>query len=64
MEARLQRENLSDDKKQQLRSALERQESDYTRLQRMTLTVDDFEALRIIGRGGYGEVSAQRRLFV
>ncbi|GLC43366.1 hypothetical protein PLESTB_001335700 [Pleodorina starrii] len=61
LEAGLQRENLSDDKKQQLRSALERQESDYMRLQRQEISVDDFETLRIIGRGGYGEVRLVRQ---
>ncbi|EFJ43529.1 hypothetical protein VOLCADRAFT_65875 [Volvox carteri f. nagariensis] len=56
LEAVLQGENLSDVKKIELRNALERRESDYTRLQRQKMTVDDFELLQIIGRGAFGEV--------
>jgi hypothetical protein len=37
---------------------LERRETEYTRLRRQKLTVDDFEPLTIIGRGAFGEVRA------
>ena len=35
---------------------LERRERDYTRLQRQRLSPNDFETLRLIGRGAFGEV--------
>lgn len=34
----------------------ERRESEFTRLQRHRLSVDDFEPLRLIGKGAFGEV--------
>jgi hypothetical protein len=40
---------------------LERRETEYTRLRRQKLTVDDFEPLTIIGRGAFGEVRAPQR---
>ena len=36
---------------------LERKETEYMRLTRHKLSVDDFELLTIIGRGAFGEVS-------
>jgi serine/threonine kinase 38 len=39
-----------------LKRELERKESDYARLQRQRMSVDDFEPLTIIGRGAFGEV--------
>lgn len=36
---------------------LERKETEYMRLQRNKICVDDFELLTIIGRGAFGEVS-------
>lgn len=36
---------------------LERRETEYMRLKRHKMSVDDFELLTIIGRGAFGEVS-------
>lgn len=36
---------------------LERKETEYMRLKRHKISVDDFELLTIIGRGAFGEVS-------
>ncbi|GLC43365.1 hypothetical protein PLESTB_001335800 [Pleodorina starrii] len=60
LEKELQRESLSENEKQQIISELEKRESDYTRLQRQRMTADDFEPLRIIGRGAFGEVRIVR----
>lgn len=35
---------------------LERKETEYIRLKRHKISVDDFELLTIIGRGAFGEV--------
>lgn len=37
---------------------LERKETEYMRLKRHKISVDDFELLTIIGRGAFGEVQA------
>jgi len=37
---------------------LERKETEFMRLKRNRISVNDFELLTIIGRGAYGEVSA------
>lgn len=57
MERRLQSTGLSEDEKKQERQALEQQERDYVRLQRQRMSSDDFEALKLIGRGAFGEVA-------
>lgn len=36
---------------------LERKETEFMRLKRNKISVDDFEPLTIIGRGAFGEVS-------
>ena len=56
LERRLQSTGLSEDQKKQERQALEQQERDYVRLQRQRMSSDDFEALKLIGRGAFGEV--------
>lgn len=56
LERRLQDPNLSDQEREALKQELERKETDYARLQRHKMSVDDFELLSIIGRGAFGEV--------
>lgn len=56
LEKELQEEGLPESAKQQILMNLAKSESDYTRLQRQRMTADDFESLRIIGRGAFGEV--------
>ena len=48
--------NLSEEEKEELRNELNRKESNYLRLQRQQLKISDFQTIRIIGRGGFGEV--------
>lgn len=58
LERQLQNERLSEDEKVAQRQALQQQERDYVRLQRQRLSVEDFEHLKMIGRGAFGEVRA------
>ena len=60
LERRLQSTGLSEDEKRQERQTLEQQERDYVRLQRQRMSSDDFEALKLIGRGAFGEVALPR----
>ncbi|EFJ43530.1 serine/threonine protein kinase 19 [Volvox carteri f. nagariensis] len=60
LEKELQLEGLPESEKQQMLSNLEKQESNFTRLQRQRMTADDFDSLRIIGRGAFGEVRVVR----
>lgn len=51
-------EGLSDEQKQQKRSQHAAKETEFLRLKRSRLGVDDFESLKVIGRGAFGEVSS------
>jgi hypothetical protein len=51
---------VSEEERAHALAELERRETEYTRLRRTKLTVDDFEPLTIIGRGAFGEVGRQR----
>lgn len=48
--------DLSEEEHRTLLKDLERKETEYMRLQRHKMGVDDFEMLTIIGRGAFGEV--------
>ena len=50
-------EGLSEDQKQEKRLQHAQKETEFLRLKRSRLGVEDFEALRVIGRGAFGEVS-------
>ncbi|EIE21693.1 serine/threonine protein kinase 19 [Coccomyxa subellipsoidea C-169] len=56
LERKLQEDTLSEEEKKKQREALQQQERDYFRLQRQRLSSNDFEALKLIGRGAFGEV--------
>ncbi|BDA44938.1 Serine/threonine-protein kinase tricorner [Coccomyxa sp. Obi] len=56
LERRLQEDALTEEEKVKQREALQQQERDYFRLQRQRLSSEDFEALKLIGRGAFGEV--------
>ena len=60
LERQLQSERISEDEKLAQRAALQQQERDYIRLQRQRLSSEDFEALKLIGRGAFGEVRAHQ----
>lgn len=55
------RPQLSEEERSAALAELQRRETEYTRLRRQKLTVDDFEPLTIIGRGAFGEVRPSRR---
>ena len=46
---------LTEEERTRALAELERRETEYSRLRRQKLTVDDFEPLTIIGRGAFGE---------
>lgn len=56
LEKKLKSDDLTEHEREVLKRELERKESDYARLQRQRMSVDDFEPLTIIGRGAFGEV--------
>jgi serine/threonine kinase 38 len=54
---------LTEEERSAALAELQRRETEYTRLRRQKLTVDDFEPLTIIGRGAFGEVRPSRAVF-
>lgn len=62
LERKLQEDALSEEEKVKQREALQQQERDYFRLQRQRLSSNDFEALKLIGRGAFGEVHSTLEL--
>ncbi len=56
MERKLADAEVTEEEQNDLLKDLERRETEYMRLQRHKMGVDDFELLTIIGRGAFGEV--------
>uniref|UniRef100_A0A0D6QX76 non-specific serine/threonine protein kinase n=1 Tax=Araucaria cunninghamii TaxID=56994 RepID=A0A0D6QX76_ARACU len=56
LERKLQEAQVPEEEKDEIRKNLERKETEYMRLQRHKVGIDDFEPLTIIGRGAFGEV--------
>ncbi|KAF9577360.1 Serine/threonine-protein kinase, partial [Lunasporangiospora selenospora] len=56
LETKLETEAGSEERKQRQLSALGRKESQFLRLRRMRLGLDDFETVKVIGKGAFGEV--------
>lgn len=56
LERKLADADVSEEEQNNLLKYLERKETEYMRLQRHKMGVDDFEMLTIIGRGAFGEV--------
>ncbi|XP_038988535.1 serine/threonine-protein kinase tricornered-like [Phoenix dactylifera] len=56
LERKLADADVSEEEQNNLIKNLERKETEYMRLQRYKVGVDDFELLTIIGRGAFGEV--------
>lgn len=54
-------EGLSEDQKQEKRQQHAQKETEFLRLKRSRLGVEDFEALKVIGRGAFGEVGGMLR---
>ena len=53
-------EGLTDYQKKEKRSQHAQRETDFLRLKRSRLGVDDFDPLKVIGKGAFGEVSRTR----
>ncbi|XP_056409746.1 serine/threonine-protein kinase 38-like isoform X1 [Hyla sarda] len=56
LEIAMNEEGLGDDEKRLRRSQHARKETEFLRLKRTRLGLDDFESLKVIGRGAFGEV--------
>jgi serine/threonine kinase 38 len=56
LERKLADAEVTEEEQNDLLKDLERRETEYMRLQRHKMGVDDFELLTIIGRGAFGEV--------
>ncbi|CDW56366.1 serine:threonine protein kinase tricorner [Trichuris trichiura] len=56
LEKVMEEEGLPEDERQKLRLAHAAKETEFLRLRRTRLTVADFEPLKVIGRGAFGEV--------
>lgn len=60
----MQEAQVSEEEQVEMIKNLERKETEYMRLQRHKVGVDDFEPLTIIGRGAFGEVMLQVTIFL
>ncbi|KAF2076981.1 hypothetical protein CYY_001690 [Polysphondylium violaceum] len=60
LETKLENMKLSSKEQNDLRKELDKKESDYMRIKRLRLKRSDFELIKIIGRGAFGEVSLVR----
>lgn len=47
---------MSSEEEEQMMRNLEKKETEYMRLQRHKIGIDDFEQLTVIGKGAFGEV--------
>ncbi|KAE8622817.1 hypothetical protein XENTR_v10005404 [Xenopus tropicalis] len=56
LEKAMDEEGLRDEEKRMRRSAHARKETEFLRLKRTRLGLEDFESLKVIGRGAFGEV--------
>ncbi|KAK2995603.1 hypothetical protein RJ640_020239 [Escallonia rubra] len=56
LQRRAQEEQVSSEEEEQMLRNLERKETEYMRLQRHKIGIDDFEQLTVIGKGAFGEV--------
>lgn len=56
MEKKLADADVSEEDQNNLLKFLEKKETEYMRLQRHKMGVDDFDLLTIIGKGAFGEV--------
>lgn len=60
LERKLADADVTEEEQNNLIKDLERKETEYMRLQRHKMGVDDFELLTIIGRGAFGEVGVSK----
>lgn len=62
LESRLETEPGSEERKQRQLAALGRKESQFLRLRRTRLGLDDFVTVKVIGKGAFGEVRLVQKL--
>ena len=55
-------QRLEEDEREDQRRRQATKETDFLRLKRSRLGVDDFESLKVIGRGAFGEVMPYSRV--
>lgn len=56
LQRKAQEAQISIEEQEQMMRNLERRETEYMRLQRRKVGIDDFEQLTVIGKGAFGEV--------
>lgn len=57
MQRRAQEAQVPSDEQEKMLRNLEKRETEYMRLQRHKVGIDDFEQLTVIGKGAFGEVN-------
>ncbi|KAG8654765.1 hypothetical protein MANES_05G174200v8 [Manihot esculenta] len=60
LQRRAQEARVSNEEQEEMMRNLERRETEYMRLQRRKIGIDDFEQLTVIGKGAFGEVEHVR----
>jgi len=56
LQRRAQEAQVSNEEQEEMLRNLERRETEFMRLQRRKIGIDDFEQLTVIGKGAFGEV--------
>lgn len=56
MQRKAQEAQIPDDEQEKMLRNLEKRETEFMRLQRHKVGIDDFELLTVIGKGAFGEV--------
>ncbi|RCN53772.1 kinase domain protein [Ancylostoma caninum] len=62
LEEKMAAEGISEDEKEERRKVQHSKETDFLRLKRTRLEVTDFESLKVIGRGAFGEVRLVQKI--
>ncbi|VDM76276.1 unnamed protein product [Strongylus vulgaris] len=62
LEEKMAAEGISEDEKEERRRVQHSKETDFLRLKRTRLLVTDFESLKVIGRGAFGEVRLVQKI--
>lgn len=56
LEMNMEQQGLTEEEKQESRSLLARKETEFLRLKRSRIGKEDFDSLKVVGRGAFGEV--------
>lgn len=56
LQRKAQEDQIPTEEQEEMMRILERRETEYMRLQRRKIGIDDFEQLTVIGKGAFGEV--------